>query len=66
MSDDLNTPYSERVLDISLHDEDDHKKTYSQLLIEITDKFCELFHDEDKETYATIVGRFTLEGLGCG
>ena len=54
MSDDLNTPYSERVLDISLHDEDDHKKTYSQLLIEITDKFCELFHDEDKETYATI------------
>jgi hypothetical protein len=46
--------YNERVLDISLYDDNDKKKPYSQLLVEITNKFCTLFHNDDQEAYAKI------------
>jgi len=49
-----NNNYDERVLDISLHDDNDKKKPYSQLLVEITNKFCILFHNDDQEAYAKI------------
>jgi len=49
-----NNNYNERVLDISLHDDNDKKKPYSQLLVEITNKFCILFHNDDQEAYAKI------------